>query len=335
MFKTNYILTNKDIKELEELIMLTRAVEDLYNKLCILEINHQKDSLEYAKLKDNLLMVLLTEKEAYLSFDLDIRKCDSLIDYICSKKLLNPDYDLDGYLFPFEDIAFPQKGDIVYKRIINTLYNKSCTIELIKKNKEEENIEKAEAMEKYKDYLSGIFGKNFDIKVFEIGNSNDFEYKIACDNRVYLDSYKTEMFNIFISFLTNSNINNNYKNHVKQLTEIKYNIPFLFEEFETDMIARNFDYKSLLIIDENKNSEIPGINKEEYLNKKKLYGESLNKRIKEKILNMVASKEHASDTFPFELAKLYLSVSNIFMGNFTKENNFGSEYTKKRTDDKY
>ena len=86
------IINDNEFKDLKYLLCISRMVEDLYEKLYNLEINNQKESLEYNRYLEYLKMVLDMENEAYLKLDLnDYDKISRYLMFIDSTYNLTKD----------------------------------------------------------------------------------------------------------------------------------------------------------------------------------------------------------------------------------------------------
>ena len=100
---------------IETFIKISHSIEELYLKLYQLEKKKEKESAEYHKVLDYLLMTIEYEKSMYGKSKLSILKCQDLINILSSKYLGNK-----NYCFLDSLIIYPSRDGYI-KRTISIL----------------------------------------------------------------------------------------------------------------------------------------------------------------------------------------------------------------------
>lgn len=143
------ILTEKDYKNLEELKKITESISNLYDKLCDLEINDKKNTEEYKKIYEYLMIAVEVENNQYKSMNLNYSKIVAFLEYInlnlnksAPEGIINQNYDSKmNYRMLKKFLNYLHDNEIFYSQYINDiLYTKFAAkendIELIKKESE-------------------------------------------------------------------------------------------------------------------------------------------------------------------------------------------------------
>lgn len=197
------------IKEkLERLLRITTHIQEVYDRLLILEKDGKKDSLEYQKTIEYLKMCIENETEIYKKDYNTFDENEKLIRYleIGCKRVRKSTYDYEDESIVFEN-DFSNK---VAQRIINKLFNVLTDSEEFARLIEEESIKK--------------------------GSNTEELNKMILDDRIA----KNVIYNNLLCNIEQSVNNQNFKPYKDYLIEIKYDIPFVFGFFEEYMLENLF-----------------------------------------------------------------------------------------------
>lgn len=109
--------TVDDFNLIDELLVISRSISNLFNILCDLEINEREDSPEYKRNLDYLQIALSVEEDIYQNSSLDVEKCHEIIDFIMPMLPMNEKGNLDC-------LPFLENDNRAVRRIINALKKK-------------------------------------------------------------------------------------------------------------------------------------------------------------------------------------------------------------------
>lgn len=110
-----YIFEISDFKQMESLIKTASSIDSLYQKMYELEIHGKKDTEEYKKLFDYLIIALEVENKIYKDSKLDYKKGFAWFDYLIDNKL---PFD---YVSDLESIMRQDYNHRIIRRILNSL----------------------------------------------------------------------------------------------------------------------------------------------------------------------------------------------------------------------
>lgn len=209
-------LEKDDLENLEKIIKTHLSLEKLYEKLYLLEINNQQESLEYSKGLDYLNIVLEVEKDQIKSLNLDFYKCQRIIAYIFAKKL-SKDF--------LNDIECITRGDYnlkIYRRLLYILYNKFNTYHDMLRDK---------LMSKEEQELLKRIGSNLNEEALSNQIYSNVEVKKTLDNDLYSN---------FLVFLQEMINNSTYKKYYAELIKRKYVLAFINPNIEEELIKNRF-----------------------------------------------------------------------------------------------
>lgn len=242
----DYNLTKTDYDEINNLIKLTRLIDDLYFKLYELEIENKKETEEYKKLIGYLNILLEKESNKYKECNLKVSKCVGWVNYLLDDKL-PPSVQLD-----FETILNQDYSHRTIKRILNRLLN---------------------IIESSKIYNETISN---DLKN-DIGKRGIKLPKEAIDHSVTSSvrirkSLESDIHNLYLSLLEEKINDGVYKSIKNDLINSKYNFSFMNKDIELGMIANNFKTSSTLYIGSKMISQLQYIDESLYNFFKDSYG---------------------------------------------------------------
>ena len=213
----NYTLTSKDYEWLKGLIQTTESIETIYNKLCELETNGQKDSEEYRKYIDYLKMSLEVESDIYSSAKLDFNRGSAIYNYIVEDRIP------EGTLTDKESLIAQNYDYRVLKRILGALKKIIVT--------------------DYKTIQEQMMPSGLVQLMRDIGMSNvDQRVSNAVFSGVSLkSSMDQDIMRGFLSFVGDLTINSRYEEYRPNLIATKYNAAFLDKDAEADLLENSFE----------------------------------------------------------------------------------------------
>lgn len=212
------ILEKEDYELVDKMVKTSLSIEDLYKKLCLLEVFGKKDSSQYEKFFNYLLIALEVEKNLYDNNDLNSIKSKTLIEYLIdqekSQKIISDS----------EYIVKGNTTDANIRRVINKLYTKmNSDYSGMRLLLEEDGI----------DYSEDFY--------------NDWSIKSYAENDV-----NYELNRLFLSNLSSMMNDSNYKH----FTFTKYVLSFLDHTLEEDMINSRFSFDNNVCLYGNALAEI-------------------------------------------------------------------------------
>ena len=198
-------------RKLKELINISKMVNDLYRRLTDLELNNGKESLEYQKFYQYLLMVLDIEKEQYQKLELNA------ITYEELTYSLKPYFDLEEIDVNYIIVSGDYKN-IAFLRVVNKLL-------YYFKGKDE--------------YLYNLFAIQLKDKIKEITDKS-FSDQELFNIFQYLSDIKRKTEYLFLISIENK-LSNKVNNFMKEeLKKSFYNYVFVNPYLEEEMIKSLF-----------------------------------------------------------------------------------------------
>ncbi|MBQ9072130.1 MAG: hypothetical protein IJY25_03125 [Bacilli bacterium] len=239
-----YYLSGDDVNKINRLLETAKAVEKLYNKLYILEINGQKETDEYKKQMEFLNISIDLENRLYKKYNFSIEKQSILIKYLVNFKYHKNYIDNEACIIN-QDYA-----NIHVRRVINKLTNE---LSKTKAGIKEIYFEEVELME------------------------NDMKESI--NNIRVLKELQRDIFSSYLLFLQEYILNEQYKCYKNEFIKSKYNLSFVYEKIEKIMLNNNFDINKELYLGSKLVSDILKIDLQVYNYMKDDYSSSFLKDI--------------------------------------------------------
>lgn len=241
----NYNLTNFDYDQIINLMKLTMSINELYTKLYKLEINNKKDTEEYKKEVELLKILLDEETKTYKEYNLTQAKSMEWIGYLISKKSSNI------IKTDIETIMNQDYNSRIVNRIINKLYS---------------NIEVSR--------IDNIIFSSIkeEIKNDELDIPDEFITNSITSSLKIRKSFECDIFNLYLSFLSEKIKDGNFKSIKNQLIDSKYNFSFINKNIEDSMISKNFELDNTFYIGSKMTAELYRITPELYTFLKDTYG---------------------------------------------------------------
>ena len=209
-----YVLVDQDYELISRLQKVSKSIESLYNKLYALEIEDKKDSEDYLTLLDYLKMSIDVENSIYRHANLDCSKCMALIEYLREDMAIEFDDE-------FESVINPENISRVFGRIFSRLTHvilldyRYVKDKMPKQLREflEKNAESPEARQMYN-------------LTYYIGELHE--------------SFESDLFCGFMELLQESIDEEDNLEMKNRLIKMKYNLSYLNEQTESDMINNIF-----------------------------------------------------------------------------------------------
>lgn len=225
------MVLNNDLeyKQLKGLINISRMVEDLYQKLYNLEINNQKESLEYNQYLEYLKMVLEMEKEACLKLDLnDYDKISRYLMFIDSTYNLTKDTS---------DLKSVIRGNYE-KRVVRRLVAK-ITYNIPHKN----------------EFLGYTFHDEISKNIKQIFNKTVLLDEDINNYVQDLNNVNNNLYIMFLNIVYQAYLDKNNSFIKEDLLKTYYNLIYLNPSLEIKMLDTKFSISN--------SSELPSLNEEE------------------------------------------------------------------------
>lgn len=213
-------LTNDDYTLINSILTNAIKINFIYEELCAIEIDDEKNSIDYLNRMNLLKMLIEEENTIYESLQDDYDKTSFVLNFFTK---------YNNYSFEEElDIAKRNMlDDVIRVRIINKLYNLSYLdddIESIEQVYENDNLDddkKEEVIESIEDEL----------------------YRSDLENYIEIDIIKT------ILFILNRYINDsNYQDIKEYLISFKYTLNYMYDYIEKEYIDNNFTINDKLYL---------------------------------------------------------------------------------------
>ena len=223
---SKYELTKEDLYDIEKLLIVSRRIKCLYDKLCLLEIKLRKHSEEYIKIINDLKILLEQENNIY----------DKIGD--------NP-IKLSEILFRLFDCEQPNSVDVLsYARdnFVNELIKARIGFRLEKiltdaKFPEDEEPEEINA---FLDIEAIETLCNDDDSLNPIMNIEDVEKQFSYMSSLE-DSAEIDVLNTILTILKQYICDNNFVDIRYLLIRFKYMLSFAFRKVEQDFLCSNFE----------------------------------------------------------------------------------------------
>lgn len=245
----------EDFEKLETLLQSSTEISSIYDKLCELEINSQKDSKEYEELLTKLSKLIKKEKDEYQKINFSHKDC---IKYL---KLLEAKTNIHGMDTRITSTLAHYKNRII-KRIMNNL------VDVLERNRNfHQEIINKEIVNSFPNIIKNI---PTEALIKSVGDSAKIQTAINNDIQ-----------NMFLSILEETILSKFNKDYRRELIQAKYCILFTNKNMESLFISRNFDipdivYISSKIINQLVNSSEFGYDSIKYITLKSLVKTDIN-----------------------------------------------------------
>lgn len=223
---------NLDISEnvlflLNKLSLISEKIYQVYEELALLEINGQKDSLEYLEKINELKNLLKYENVLYQKIGFSPKVASDILVFLIGYK----DYTLLNCL---QDIEFNRRSNIIVNRMAEhfNLIVETCPFE-------EEIANDKDGLDLFEDECFGELQEMLDGVSYE-EEEEKFLHNFLVDNAILNDLKST------ILYLLNESISQNSKEVQEFLIRMKYLMFFSFSSLEKGLIARNFQLPEFL-----------------------------------------------------------------------------------------
>lgn len=210
----------KELEQLETLLQLSTEISNIYDQLCKLEINNQKDSKEYNQLITKLNKLIEKENNEYNSKNFTQEEC---IKYL---KLLEIQTKI-----PAMDNKITTSLKYYDKRIVRRIIIN--LIGILDRNKE---FHKKMISENILKSLNNIVGNITENDLVQ-GINKSAQVQTAINNDIH---------SIFLSILEESISSKSNKDYRSKLIEAKYCILFSHKNMESLFIGIKFDIPSTI-----------------------------------------------------------------------------------------
>ena len=195
-------------EKIDEIYRIANSIETLYRKLYKMEINGEKDSLEYQKTMDYLKIAKEVENDYYNNNFIGFDECSYYYDLIIEETDNKLEKDIDSIIVMRHD-------DEVVRRIVSKIRNKMV------KSFDVIPINKLKKQTKYDDILAS------EVKLTNIFRS--------------LDLCQYDTLSTFLIFLQLFILKTKNDNFIQKLIKTKYYISFINSEVESSLINNNFE----------------------------------------------------------------------------------------------
>ena len=211
--KHEYKLSQKDYDVLNQLVRITSSIKKLYDTLIDLEVNDKKYSVEYKNTLDYLDMCKEVENELYEKNLSDISLEHEVLKYMNQVLKLKHDTSLS------EEIC--SNRNLVLNRIFKRIYNMANRYV---------GIEHAFFPEEIKTFASSWYESLAEDMVADY-----------YDNYYLPKIFRNEIKNLIYKKIDFNCKNNSFlENNKKQFIKLKYNMAFLDEYIENNLMDTNF-----------------------------------------------------------------------------------------------
>lgn len=212
--------TIEELSQLEKLLEISNNVGNQFDKLCTLEINNQKNSIQYKQALLELTRAINIENETYQNIHLDYQQ------YYKFTRLLSSQINTGMFdIKPTNSIAIYQNRNI--KRVINILVS---------------------IMQQNKKFLESIIQDDLITTISNITNNitkrdliKGLEHNIQVQS-----SLDTDINSIFLSILEELITQREYQEYKQELIKIKYCIATTNKELEIFIIENKFNIPNII-----------------------------------------------------------------------------------------
>lgn len=205
----------EDFKNLESLLQISTEISKIYDKLCTLEINNQKDSKEYQELLKKLAELIEKEKQEYQKRNFTHEECIKYLKLFESKSTIP---GMDNRVIT----SIKHQDNRISRRIMNNL------LSILDQNKGfHQMVINGKIANDISNTISGITREDL-LKSME----NSTKIQEAIDNDVH---------SMFLSILEEAISYKSNANYRAELIKAKYCILFTHKNMESMFIDKNFD----------------------------------------------------------------------------------------------
>lgn len=209
-----YVLSKKDLEDVEQLLKVTKAINNRYKKLYELEIANQKDSDEFSNNIMYLTLATEVEDQIYERMNLTSEKCLTVLENVLEYD------DSDGYTISDMDMLLSRTE---FNRVIKRITTKLLDI--------------------YKMDINTMGLLHPEMKMM-LDNSDMTEGakmdSISLGKKVE-EEFDYHVLNRFIYFVQTVIDDKTYHFFRDGLMRIKYNVAILNKDIELEMITSKFD----------------------------------------------------------------------------------------------
>ena len=271
-----YVFGNDDFLQIDKLIKVTSSIDSIYRKLYDLEISGKKYTDDYNKLIEELKLAIEIEKKQYKDCNLNYWKCVAWYNYFLNKKV--PENFVNG----IESIMKQDYNYRIIRKIISKLDKKIALDCKTLKQSLPLDLEK-------------------ELKKMGIYNNDNFLSKIINGTSEIIFSLDEDILNAYLTFLEEFKTKNGYKYIQKELINSKYNLSFINNKIENNMISSDFEVSDKLSINSKFYADFMNIDFETYNKLRNSNGE-------EKVMYQIMELLEIGDMDYSDTSKIYTSV---------------------------
>ena len=237
----NYILGKRDFDQIETVIKLSEAIEEVYAVLYQSEINNKEFNI------NSLLLALNLEKSKYKEFNLNLSKCVAWCNYLLEEKLCQ------NYIDIYKNLMELDYKDRVIMRVIKIV----ADIMYENKVKQATNSVKMQLEEK---------GYYIDDEIIK---------RYLCNDNMLEDAMLMDVLRAYLYFLQNCIEDEKYSDIKDYLISAKYNMSFLLHDIENLLVANDFKIPKDLYLNSKFVSDLLNFDDDHYNSHKNSYGKDL------------------------------------------------------------
>lgn len=254
------VLTDKEKRELTELLEITNSIQKIYSKLYNLEVNGQIQSPAYKKLLKNLKLVIEQEEKTYQKMNLTYHKCIRIIQVLRLKN------EIDETIFYSKNALFDKGYVMTDDRILSRIkYHLVSDRYLFNRDffhKHELQIDTGiQGDDETESYIEQMILSDDEMREY-VALTESLSYNITCKFLVLLQDYiikleENNLTNHLIQIKYNLISSDNKIGQVKliqQLLQIKYNLIATDKKLEHTLINNQFQIKEFKLME---NSILP------------------------------------------------------------------------------
>ena len=205
----------EELSQIESLLQSSTNISEIYDKLCELEINNQKDSQEYEQLLTKLKKEIDEETKKYKDFKLTYKQCMKYAGLLASQAQI--------HLFDTKiSTTLKNYNSRTVRRVLLTL---------------------ASMIESSEDYQKSIIPKDVLDSILSIAKDIPKEDFIkGFSNNIKINTtLNTDINSVFLSILEEAISGRANKTYRSQLIQAKYCIAFAHRELETLLLPYKFE----------------------------------------------------------------------------------------------
>lgn len=229
----NYKLTKEDYENLNKLIKIIKMIKYFEDTLCTLEINFQKDTLEYKNIYGQLKFFVMLENNIYKKLATNPGRISELLFYVMKYEEFHISDVISHIPFITIDNSVKYRLASKFQILLGEIEFPTIDEDLEETDEAEEIVETEEMEDNEENEMDYSF-------LSSLPSPEEAEQDFFYTEKLTNESIK-DILHTILRILHEYICDEKYKNIREKLILFKYRLAFLYNEIEQEFLVNNFE----------------------------------------------------------------------------------------------